>query len=469
MVRTARAQSEWPAPDRPSFVGTWNVSMRVKGRKQSMLSTGVALCADCLAVPVGTNPSLVRPDCACVKKAAAWAVAEGKLRFKAVIRGEQEEARKPKSRMKWDEVFTTYEKHGPEDSKRRLNKLRMVLERPTGKRAEDLFIEDWTPAQVRLWAQLYQEYDRRGWTKPGAAPVDAWETLRGLGAALPPLDYQRMSPANRTIRSVLGDIKSILGDLSRGRYLLPLEGRLPEIPWLEKLSLNVPAPDTRVGIEPEAYKAMWQALPKLKEEDVKAWLALRIYWVTGIRPVEQLCIREDWLEVDEAGRVWLVVKNRPALPLDRWPVLADGSGRPDLAYEFLAGEFKLKAWRSAQVRALELPADVVEVIDEVKEPGWSIFGHRCWTHAEKLQRRVNGWIRQFVPEGAHASYLLRKNALTVRAAVEDVEAARLMGGHSDRKTTEGYYIDPKSTSRQLTDEELAPKETGRRLRMQAAS
>jgi hypothetical protein len=216
---------------------------------------------------------------------------------------------------------------------------------------------------------------------------------------------------------------------------------------------------------------MWEALPALKEKDIKAWLALRIYWVTGIRPVEQLIIREDWLEVDGTGRVLLVVRNRPAVPQDRWPHIVNeetGEKRPDLAYEFLGKEFKLKAWRSAQVRALELPADVVVIIDQVKQPGWSIFGHRCYAHADRLQRRVNKWIRQFVPEGAHASYLLRKNALTVRATVEDVEAARVAGGHSDRRTTEGYYIDPKSTSRQLTDEELAPKETARRVRMEVA-
>ena len=440
-----------------------NKLLQVPKQPQQMVCLEVPICAGCLSAeklegfPWEAKES--RGSCACVKGAVAAAKLEGGKRFALVASGAAQVAANGRSRerLKWGPVFEAYARCDLKDRMDRLGSLRQIIEGPTGGKAEEMFVDALTHDQVDAWAWMKQQYALRGWTVRGTAPADAWEQLRVLaksvGAEGMGLDYKARRTVNTTIRVMLNDAKSVVGELSRSKYLKAFRGKLDCLDWLAKVRLPLPSPDNKGGIPAEAHARMWAALPGLRAARPRLWLAIQVLWFTGIRPIELKAIRTDWLEEDAAGNVFLTVRNRPALPENYRP--------EDAGMGWLRSEFNVKAWENGQERAIGLPAEVVAVVDEIGMLGWSIFGLRNLTQAQTLHRDVNAWVREFVPSGKHAAYLFRQESLTVRARADGLEAARVAAGHANAEMT-SHYVTPQVESRALTFADLAPRANGGR-------
>jgi integrase len=384
----------------------------------------------------------LREKCSCRLPVAEWADAKATARAELWHQGrlsELEAITKPRekqaeARMKLAVVTEAYGRCSLQSAGDNVDALELVYTAVTGKAVSDGFVDEITVQMFRRFAALYQEYGRRGWAKRGEGPTDAWAQLRALKPA-PELDWETPATWNTTIRSTLARVKSIFGAEAREKYLHSIADALPaSLHGLKDFSLNLPKPDNRDAMTQAQYLALVTALPGLREMDLRMWLLVRMAMETGLRSIELLAIRRDWLEVDSAGTVLLVVKQR--------------------------SNFRLKDRQSKMVREIPLPTDVLEGIRELSQSqAMSIYGLATPGQIDALYRRVNSWVRSGGYVAADSDQVLyvvgRKTRSTALARTHGMTAAAAAAGHANSATTATYYVSPTVRAHALSSEETA--------------
>lgn len=444
----------------PAFEPNWIVRFSIPSLAVRAESSLLPICDSCLALRRG-EPTSYKENCACRRPVKEWA--EARLRRlvddwqRARIAGELAPLM-PKPRLRYARFAQVYEVCGLESATDNLRALRMLLEVPTGKKAESCFLDEITPDQVRRFAALYQEYGRRGWVdrrdravldeaghelQSAAAITEArWALLRMLDPA-PVLDWEHAEKWNTTIRSTLRYAKAALGLQSRGKYLAALQDEMPAFTELLSLRLPLPVPDNRIIIEPETVKAMLTDLQRLRTAEPRQWVALMLTHETGIRTIELGEVKTWWLEVEESAtrshaftlwtgepnpEVFLVVRNR-------------------------VDEFQLKAKHSKRVRRLPLSPELVAAIEEVTggREG-SVFGLDSSKKIENLLREASAWIRRFVGDAPTQTLYIwgRKIMGTAQAHINGSTAAANALGHEDERITRAKYVRPDSVVGRIT-------------------
>lgn len=438
LIRQVKPRSRWGASTTPVFDPNWVVEFKLPGAKPVRESSRLPICRLCLATI--ESPVKARPGCRvenCQTDVARWAevrLAELAGDWKAdrlrPVRGEE-----PK-RLNLKEVYDLYDKTGPGDRAKNLSALKMVTCEVLGRDWQDVHVDELKPEHWDRFAWMYQEADRRGWLRRnGKKPKDAWAQLRALCPDEPVPDRKSVTSANTTIRSSMRKAKAVLGQLSQDNYLKPLRHRMPTASldrWLRtKVALRTP--DTRFSLSQDVYAKMWEELPKLRQRDVQAWGLLRLHWTTAVRPKEAFAVRKHWLEVDDAGQVLLVIKNRPE----------EG--------------FYLKDATTKQERVWPLPADLVEELPRlITEKG--AFLADLPGQLDKIYRRANTWLRACGVEGQHTLYHLRKLVATVKTQKEGLDAARSALGHAPGSAVTGdFYASDIKPITPLADADLTPE------------
>jgi hypothetical protein len=444
LIRQAIPKVRWKNQGAPEYAPNWIVRLRVSGGNPENKSSKHAICDACMATV--KSPTQERPDCRCQKPAKDFADAWLKKALTDWQDGRMESfrtVRRLKSEVPLQPIFEMYEKNGPQEARQQRQRATNLLEQATGLPLAKLTtkaLEDDPASLVVRWAAMRQVYAERGWdARKGSAPKDAWERLRlaweeGSIPRLP--DRKTVRAVNTTINGYVGALKGIFSNVSRTNYLLGM--KIPPLPVLMTVELGLPKPKGFRHIEPQKYKAMWDAAQVLHDEDLQAWVALQLAWRTGLRTVELRSARPHWLvrregnPQKENNGTFLVLKNRPE----------EG--------------FYLKAKFRGMVRDIRLPQDLVDAIDKVKSTE-SLLGTMYEGQATDLLRRVSAWIRQFVPHGPHTLYWFRHLAGALRYTTGDTKAAGSLLGHAPGSPVTGdTYIELVEPVEALSDEELHP-------------
>lgn len=438
LVVQPRPSARWASPGVPEFDPNWVARFSLPGRPVKVESTRLPVCDGCLADRGAKRP--LREKCACRALAAEWADVKLGVMAELWHQGRLDELRgmvKPREvkRLALTRVLEVYATASVETRADNMAALKFVYETATGKLVKDGFVDEVTPALLRRFAAVYQEYGRKGWAKRGVGPVDAFAQVRAMKPQ-PALDWETAASWNTTIRSNIGRLKSIFGPESREKYIHTLADELPDMTALREFSMALPKPDNRDAMSQEQFLAMVEALTGLRTHDVRMWLMIRMAMATGLRSVELQAIRRDWLEVDGSGQVLLVVKQR--------------------------AESKLKDRKSKQVREIPLPADVVEEITKLladSKPADSIYGLETQAMVDALYRRVNAWLRAggYVSESSdQVLYVVgRKTRATAQARAHGLQAAADALGHATNSTTAAYYVEPTVRVTPMTVQETA--------------
>lgn len=450
LTRQPKPSSRWKTPGVREFDPNWVVRFRVPGFGTKVETARLyPVCRPCMEC--AESPTVERPGCknpGCQKDVTRWA----ELRLAEMVgkarAGELAPTGTPKiQRLSLAEVLPVYLEHGPEQRFENVRALRLVVESPSGKALEKWFLDELTPAVLRLFVRCYQEYARR-WrgedAQRGTAEERAarWAELRGSIATLPPIDLRTITTSNTTIVSELQKARAVIGHKSRSVYVTCFDGRWPDLREWEDFTAGVPRPDNKFSLSHEVYQRMCEGLPLLKKPETLAmWTALRIMWRTGIRPIELIAAETSWLEKmtippdkGEEGPcnqvVILVVKNR--------------------------ADFAMKNWRTKQERAWPLDAETMEGVRTLARPGSSILGLAGAFEGEELLRSTSAWLRACGVEGSHTNYNLRKLVGTVVVARDGAEAGARALGHGDSAVTMKHYAGTGSPLRVLTDSDLTP-------------
>lgn len=423
------------------------------------------ICAECLAVPAAESPGKVRAGCKCQRPLRVtlekwldeWrgqqrkAALRGDVGALAVLRGLGE----ARESLKLSRVAEVYVKHGPKDAGKRVAHLRAMVE-DSGlvweSQTMDLLIKD--PLKwVRRWAEMRQEHFRRGWSVRGDEPGAAWAQLRAWHAAgKGKLDRGAVAAVNTTISGYLRDAKSIFGPEARTNYHGEL--RVPLVPEFLGIRLSLPKPKGMTRIDDGSYQKMWDAAAALRNENKRLWVLIMLAWRTGLRTVELLGARRDWLETAADGSVCLVLKNRPEQGF-RLKAKDRALVRPiALDAAFLAEILEVASVKTAGRKRRQ--SDEPEAVDVVKDED-SLLGARTPGAAADLGRAASAWIRQFVNEGPHTLYWFRKLAGSIRFTQGDMKAAGALLGHAPGSTVTGdTYADLLARVPALGDDEIAP-------------
>lgn len=440
LVRQVKPQARWKVPGVKQYDPNWVVKFRVPGYGPKVETAKLyPICSSCMTVE--GSPTEERPNCrvaGCQTDVEKWA----KTRLEVLVRQARAEELAPKGAKKvkplgLGEVLPVYLADGPDDKEENVRALRMILEGPTGRAAEQWDVEELTATVLRRFVRFYQEYARRwdGERGTGEERVARWATLRAEEAQIPPVDLKWISPANTTIYSLLQKARAVVGHKSRSVYVTCFDGRWPDLREWEDFTPGVARPDTRFNLSAEVYEKMCKGLPLLKDSAPQMWLALRIMWRTGLRPAELAEAKMDWLEMEsenEGGEqvIYLVVKNRD--------------------------DFSMKNWRTQQERVWPLDAETLDGIRRLGLPGGSILGLKSTGEAERLFKATSGWLRVCGVETRHTNYNLRKLVGTVVMKRDGAEATKRSLGHSDSRTSERAYAGSSAPLKALSDEDLMP-------------
>jgi integrase len=443
LVMQPKAKARWKVPGVFECEPNWIVRFNVPGQKVKAESSQIPICDSCLADRRAERP--LREGCLCRGPALRWA--ETKLRIMVTLwqnnrLADLERVLQPKARLTFAPVFEVYSSCKLPSRMDNLNALRQLLEAPSGRPAESVYLDELTPEWVRRFASLYQEYGRRGWSiRQGRATEDEdstgvteqrWAQLRAM-MPVPALDWDTAAKWNTTINSRVRSAKSVLGPLSREKYLLPIAGEMPELKEFLGMHLSLPALDSREGFSGAVFGAMMEEMAKLRGVNTRLWAALQLAYETGMRPIEMKAARTNWLEVDEAGTVLMVVRNRPE------------------------ENFWLKAKHSNRVRALPLSGDLVQVITELTggREAVGVFGLVNEHQLYLLMQAANAWIARYVgTDSTHKLYRFRKLRATAMSRVHGGKAGADALGHENESMTRQHYISPEAVVKSMSDAEV---------------
>lgn len=427
----------------------WMVKLRLPGNVQKVASSAYAICEKCLAVPEDESPARVREKCGCLEPAHRFA--RDWLEREVTTWDEGRLAnlnawRQRKADLLCREVAECYKGNVPLSGRanylRNLDRWFAIIEETTGRAADEQAVTVTTWNLFLDWAQMRQEFHRRGWSKRGGVPAevkDPWAVLRAdlKARRLPPIDKETVCAGNTTIKSYLNAARAVLGPTGRSEYLRGLE--MPPLTDFMTGKVKLPSPRGHQEIEAGAYARMYEAAARLKGENLHLWVVNQMLWRFGCRPCEVPAARLGWIEHDKEGPMF-VLKNRHE------------------------EDFRLKARERSIVRRLRIAPDLWAAMREVATEG-SLIGAASMTAARNLvEREHNEWMRQFVPEGQHGNYLLRHWVATHVQDRWGTKMASLFLGHATSATlsgermtiTEDRYGDSAKACPALTWEDLAP-------------
>ena len=405
------------------FFPVWKVKLHFPGKPDWMRSSEVAICGACLAVPASERVTKVRPDCKCragaVLRAEGW-LAEERNAYWERVKSPRDLAVEQRDAVRWGEVKPVWMANAPVASREATwNRLRLMIEQTTGLPLDGQVVADWTWPLFLDWAQMRQEFARR-WPEGVPDEVkDPWAVLRAdlKAGVLPALVTNRVMEVNTTIKGYLRAARNVVGNKSRSVHLRSLGAELPPMTDFLSGRTDLPSPIGHVEIPPEVYAKMYAAAEALKAEDEQLWLVNQLLWRFGLRPIEVWLARDNWVEMDGEVPV-LVLKNRG----DEY-VYESGYKKGQAS--------ELKARHRAIVRRYKIPADVWEVMQRVRVPEGSLLGTPTTAAAQALvEKEHSAWMRLWMPETTHSSYLLRHFLAAYTTARWGALAASLFMGHS---------------------------------------
>lgn len=407
-----KAQSKWANPRVPEFMPNWLVRFHVGGQTWEESAGPMYPVLDGLAA--------VKVWAETVMRTKLEALRAGKLdEMEAVVR--------PARVVTVAELIRVYLQNTPPkkpDYAKNAARLRMMMEEVSGLGAEDIEVSSTWFCAVRLreWVRMRQEHFRRGWTVRGAAPADAWETLRADLKAnrLPGIDKTEVMECNTTILSYLRCAKAVFAN--NGEYLPGLA--LPELREFlgdgskrnPGFSVDVAAPEGHREIPADVRAKLPGALAKLRRDAPRVWAFNALEQWTGARPVTIRRLGRDALTVN-----------------------ADGSG-----------VVALPTTKGGKPVMWPLPADVVDGLLAVATDA-SLIG----ADAEGTYRAHNEWLTGLGLVGTQKSYLFRHARLQQLRDHGGVEMAAAGGGH---RTT--AMVQRKYTEAQKAMPMLDPRKVG---------
>lgn len=304
-------ESRWKVPGVPEVGEFWQVKFRLPGGGRKAMSNKDRICPACQAEAVaGRSPGSSRAGCACQKPVRKWAAAEARAQ-EALWRAGRADAREGLSLRKvpsvspltCGEVFEEYLRRVPADklrsARRAVAACRLMLRELRGEMDVDgLPVTVLSLETGRAWMTLKAAAYETG------RPLDELRPLLRAGGLRAP-DPTSARRGNTNIDSVLARVKSVVGKRARSHYLAGLRLPLPVLSIEDLAPLRKPAAARWI---PEGE--LWErclALYEVEGRDFK--IAFELMAGCGLRPIEVLAVRGDWL-VEDGGRLLLEVRNR---------------------------------------------------------------------------------------------------------------------------------------------------------------
>lgn len=227
---------------------------------------------------------------------------------------------------------------------------------------------------------------------------------------------------NSAIRNVCSLFTKRMVDLKFAGLVLPSLTDLRELP---RLKVEVHGfQQWPAGV----YEQMQAASEVMKTEQPELWLVNAMLRRLGLRDLELLMSRREWIEVDAVtGRAWLVIKNRGA----EYKLLKHGRARKLELDEELKGLLLPKTGYliTAPVK-VSMPGTGARASDGLGDSARYDLIYR--THCE--------WMRQWIPDRAKANHELRMYAGSMIYKAHGLESAAYFLGHKSTATTEKYYV-----------------------------
>jgi hypothetical protein len=370
----------------------WRVRFHVGGQTWMQSAGDLYPCADGLeSVKVWASE---------VMRTRLLALREGKLEeIVAVTRRARE--------VMLSELRRVYLQHVPPgrpDYRKNVNRLCAIWEEVTGLECEDIPVSEalWTREALLGWVRMRQEHFRRGWTVPGAEPVDAWARLRAdlRARSLPGIDKTTVMECNTTVQTYLRCAKSVFAN--SGEYLLGL--KLPDLVEFRRFAVDLAAPKGHREMDEAAVLRMREDSARLARERPEVWAFHVLVGWTGARPVTLKALRGDALLV-----------------------LADGTGK-----------VLLPGTKGGNAVRVDVDAEAVEALRAVMTAE-SLIGARHKTDATRIHLEHNAWMRACGVTGTLMSYLFRHARLQQLRTVFDVETAATGAGHTTTAMVRRVY------------------------------
>jgi hypothetical protein len=422
IVRQPKARARWKT-EQPEFEPCWVVRFRLPGKPVRVESSRLGICDLCLAE--AGNPVSSRERCRCISPVRQWADAKLRAMGRLWHEGRIEELEKLTARrdvVTIGKLADTFASNIPKGGFQvdYLSTLWVVLREALGLEeaaARKLPVTvltlqlavDWMTIRWHRNAEREQpEAERRSWDQLRAA-------LKAGQLSAPPRNVA--SPGNYTINGMLTRVRSLIGDTARTHYLRGLD--LPALSFSQSKGLIAARGQHRAldgSIVEEIYAAANEALAA---GDRDFWVAVQLTSRCGLRPIEVLAARTNWISRREDGEYVLTVQNRQA----------EG--------------FMQKARARAVSAQYIVPAEVAEILLQAGENELVFAPRRTACARGKLMRRAySARLRKWIPDGRDTWYAFRKLYVSLLYAAHGKEAARHGARHASSDVTEAHYAVP---------------------------
>jgi hypothetical protein len=420
IVRQPKARSRWKT-EQPEFEPCWVVRFRIPGQSVKVESSRLGICALCLAET--SNPTTTRERCRCLIPVRQWADAKLKAMGRLWHEGRIEELERVTARrvsVTIGKLADTFAANIPKGGFqwRYLSALWIILR-------ETLGVEEAAARRLPvtvLTLQLAVDWMTVRWhhnAERGKPEARSWEQLRaalkGGQLAAPPRNVT--SAGNYTINGLLTQVRALIGDTSRTHYLRGID--LPALSFSQSKGLVAARGQHRAldgSVVAEIYASAEEALAT---GDRDFWVAVQLTSRYGLRPIEVLAARTNWIERRDDGEYMLHIRNRQD------------------------EQFSQKARARAVDAQYSVPAEVAEVLLQAGE-GQHLFapGQAVSTRESLLRRVYSARLRQWIPEGKDTWYAFRKLYVSLLYAAHGKETARHGARHASSDVTEAHYVVP---------------------------
>jgi plasmid stability protein len=420
IVRQPKSRARWKT-EQPEFEPCWVVRFRIPGQSVKVESSRLGICDLCLAEP--SNPTATRERCRCIGPVRQWADAKLKAMGKLWHEGRIEELERVTARRvdcTIGRLVDTFAANIPKGGYQLdyVAGLWIILREALGVEqaaARRLPVTVLTLQLAVDWMTLRWHHNaERGLPSPRS-----WEQLRAAlkagQLAAPPRNVA--SPGNYTINGLLTKVRALIGETSRTHYLRGLE--LPALTFTQSKGL-VAARGQHQALDRSVVAAIYASAEEaLATGDRDWWVAVQLTSRYGLRPIEVLAARTNWIERQEDGEYMLHIRNRQD------------------------EQFSQKARARAVNAQYSVPAEVAEVLLQAGE-GQHLFapGKAVSTRDKLMERIYSTRLRQWIPEGKDTWYAFRKLYVSMLYAAHGKEAARHGARHASSDVTESHYAVP---------------------------
>lgn len=304
-------------------------------------------------------------------------------------------------------IFETYEQISTGKVESRTvadnrNAMRLIIRRGLGKDMMPDWEVDALPATV-LTGQL----------------VGQWEDFQARRA----LKLGLSADSNRrSVAAYLRHARSLFKATALPRYE-ELGLRMPDVSGFMTRRVERPAKVVRVPFSDDLVQRTFAAAGKLRETNRAAFMA----WLLGVcslRRSEISRMRWDWAQ-EHAGRPAIVVPGEQS---------KSGVSRVIPVDQRVLSE--LDEYRAMRQRGI----DVDEEQYVIPSPRVGQGGPDCRLRGQNVFRAVNAWMRSLGWETNHTLHELRALYLTWIRDTHGLDAAQVVAGHADRRTTQQHYV-----------------------------